>query len=570
MAEEEVTRKRRGEKQVENSYFSADSSLIYSVVERAMEKLNKNPDDLALIEASNKIQSFTFRDIVQEAAEIASGLRLIGIKPGETISFQLPNWHEAVAINLAATSLGVRINPITPIYRGAELRFILEDASSVLIFLPDTFRSINYRKMIDELRGDLKSLRHVFSVRGAAKGSGSYEWLREKGRSALPFTPASITPETPKLLLYTSGTTGKAKGVIHTHESFTEGVISATEYWHISADDKMLIPSPVTHITGYSFGLELPFLTDAKVVLMDKWDPKLAVELIQKYNVTMSIGATPFLKELLEKAQSLERKLPSLRIFACGGASVPAELILQTGKITEKCNSFRVYGSTELPLVTKGFYEESKKNLAATTDGKVVGYQVKIVGLDGEELERGRVGEIRARGPAMLVGYTNEDEFRKSIDKDGFFCTGDLGLLTEDDAIIVTGRLKDIIIRGGENLSPLEIETMLEQHPAVDESAVVAMPHPRLGEGVAAFIRVKKDAELPTLTELAEFLNKSGLARQKFPERLEYVDDFPRTVSGKIRKDQLREALQRPLIISLNQSTTSPTTIQSKMKSDKK
>ncbi len=523
-----------------------------TIAELAWQKRRKTPRAIAFYEGAGS--GVTFGEIVAEAEELAAGLQAIGVQAGETISFQLPNWREAVAINLAAAALGLRINPITPIYRGAELRFILHDARSVLVFIPEIYRSIGYRSMLDDLRANLPDLRHVLSVRGINRVEGSYEWLREQGRAMLPFVPATVAPVDAKLLLYTSGTTGQAKGVIHTHDSLDHGTMSAVDFWQLGDGDNMLMASPVTHITGYIFGLELPFRTEAAVTLMERWDPALAISLIERHKVTISIGATPFLKELIDEAVRVGSRLPTLRMFACGGASVGPDLILRTAKVTERCNAFRVYGATEIPLVTKGFCEPAERGLAAETDGRVVGYAVKIVDQDGMALDRGRIGEIRARGPAMLAGYTDAAEFERAIDSEGFFCTGDLGLLTERDAIVVTGRLKDIIIRGGENLSPFEIEMMLEQHPAVQEAAVVAMPHPRLGEGVAAFIRTEEGAELPTLTELAEFLERAGLARQKFPERLEYVDDFPRTASGKIRKDQLREALRRPLVITLDQA----------------
>jgi non-ribosomal peptide synthetase component E (peptide arylation enzyme) len=292
-------------------------------------------------------------------------------------------------------------------------------------------------------------------------------------------------------------------------------------------------------------------LSGSAAALMERWDPAAAVALIDRVGVTASIGATPFLSELIDEAERAGNRLKTLQIFACGGASVPPSLILRAARVTEQCRAFRVYGATEIPLVSKGFCRPEERILAAETDGRVIGYEVKIVGADGGEVARGRAGEIRARGPAMLRAYTDPAETERALDSDGFFKTGDLGRLTDDNAIVVTGRIKDIIIRGGENLSAVEIEAALEQHPSVREAAVVAMPHPRLGEGVAAFIRTAERCELPSLTEIAEFLDRAGLARQKFPERLEYVDDFPRTASGKIRKHLLREALRRPLVISL-------------------
>jgi acyl-CoA synthetase (AMP-forming)/AMP-acid ligase II len=517
-----------------------------TIADLALRKAAATPQRVAVREADGS--QTTFAALLTEAQAIAAGLPRLGIQAGDTISFQLPNWREAVAINVAAAMLGLRVNPITPIYRGAELRIILADARSKVLFIPEVFRSINYQLMIDDLRAGLPELRHVLSVRGKGEPERSIEWLRAGSRAEPRL--AKVDPNSSKLLLFTSGTTGRAKGVIHSHESMECATMSAVKYWSLEADDVMLMASPVTHITGYAFGLELPFLCDATVLLMERWDAASAVQLIDQVRATASIGATPFLKELIDEAEHHGSRLPSLRLFACGGAAVPPELILRAARVTDRCRAFRVYGATEIPLVTKGFIEANQRNLAAETDGRVVGYDVKIVDALGASMPRGRIGEVRARGPAMLVGYTDPSEFDKSTDEEGFFCTGDLGKLTDDDAIVVTGRLKDIIIRGGENLSPVEIENALERHPAIQEAAVVAMPHPRLGEGVAAFVRAHEGVEVPSLTEIADFLDDIGLARQKFPERVEYVDDFPRTASGKIRKDQLRDALRRPLVIS--------------------
>jgi acyl-CoA synthetase (AMP-forming)/AMP-acid ligase II len=526
----------------------AAAAMPRTIATLAWEKAKNQASDIAFHDGESEI---SYAAITHEAEALAAGMRSLGVQAGETISFQLPNWREAIAVNLAAAMLGLRVNPITPIYRGAELRFILRDAQATCLFIPQIFRSIHYGRMIDDLRPELPDLRHVIKVRGEDADEGSYKWLLAQGRKHLPFQGSNVDPGSAKLLLYTSGTTGRPKGVIHTHESIDVGTMSAVNVWNFVEGDVMLMPSPVTHITGYAFGLELPFQSAARVVLMERWDAACAVRHIEDYMVTASIAATPFLKELVDEAERAGRKLPSLRMFACGGAAVPPALILRTARVTARCNAFRVYGATEIPLVTKGFWAPAERSLASETDGRVIGYEVRITGADGSQLAKGRVGEVRVRGPAMLAGYTDPAETAKAIDEDGFFKTGDLAMLTDDEAIIVTGRLKDIIIRGGENISPAEIEAALERHPAIQEAAVVAMPHPRLGEGVATFIRTVAGAEMPSLMEITEFLDNAGLARQKFPERLEYVDDFPRTASGKIRKDQLRAAIGRPLILNL-------------------
>ncbi len=528
----------------------------------AWARRDETPGAIAFYDGGEPV---SFGDIVDEAEEVAAGFAALGLNPGDTISFQLPNWREAAAINLAASACGLSVNPITPIYRGAELRGILQDAQSRLILIPEKFRSIDYRSMLDELRGDLPDLRHVIRVRSDDGGddvADTYAWLRAMGRAGLPFDPVAVAMDAPKLVLYTSGTTGKAKGVIHSHASMDFATMSPIRFWELGAGDNMLMASPVTHITGYAFGIELPFLSDCIVTLMDRWEPGRAIELIDDLKVTVSIGATPFLKEMIEEAAHLDRRLPSLRLYACGGAAVPPELIHRTAKVTERCVACRVYGATELPLVTKGFIHPSQRSLAAETDGEIVDYEVKVADADGKALPNGHIGEIRARSRAMLVDYTDHEEFVRAIDDEGYFCTGDLGLVTERNAVVVTGRLKDIIIRGGENLSPVEIERALELHPAINEAAVVSMPHPRLGEGVAAFIRTHDGSEMPTLIEIAEFLSQSGLAMQKFPERLEYIDDFPRTASGKVRKDRLRDALRQPLTITVEQVPSAATAAQ--------
>jgi acyl-CoA synthetase (AMP-forming)/AMP-acid ligase II len=512
------------------------------LAESAQERAQASPDAIAFLEPDGRHVSFGA--VFAEAQAVASGLRTLGLEPGDTISFQLPNWREAVAVNLAAAMLGLRVNPITPIYREAELRMILQDCGSKLIFIPHAFRSQDFARMFEDLRPELPALRHVLTVRHSAEPGRSYEWLRAMGAAQGAFAPLPAPAETAKLVLYTSGTTGRAKGAIHTHASIQACLAGCVEHWRMTAKDAVLMASPVTHITGYLFALELPFHCGSPALLTERWDPNAALELIDGFGLTTAFGATPFLKELLDAAEQMERRLPTLRLFPCGGASVPPELIRRAFRVTERCRAFRIYGATEAPMVTKGFLEDDERDLAAETDGRVTGYEVKITGADGRAPPPDEAGELRVRGPAMFAGYTDPDETAKALDDEGFFHTGDLGVL-RDGAIVVTGRLKDLIIRGGENLSPVEIENALERHPAVGEAAVVAAPHPRLGEGVAAFLRAAPSSGELTVQEVAAFLDGLGLARQKFPERVEYLPDFPRTASGKVRKDLLRETLRR-------------------------
>jgi len=274
-----------------------------------------------------------------------------------------------------------------------------------------------------------------------------------------------------------------------------------------------------------------------RTVLMESWEAGAALDLIARHQVVGTVAATPFLVELAAAARKAGQRLPSLRFFACGGAAVPDDVIPAANAAFDNARAFRVFGSSEVPLVTFGWPDD--EHLAATTDGRLVDYQLRIVDGDDQDLPQGREGEILARGPAMMLGYADTDQTAEAITPDGYFRTGDLGVLAENGALTITGRKKDLIIRGGENISAREIEDVLHTHPSVREASVVAMPHPRLGEGVCAYIIARGPA--PSAAELARHVAESGLARQKIPERFEFVEDFPRTASGKIRKDRLRE-----------------------------
>jgi acyl-CoA synthetase (AMP-forming)/AMP-acid ligase II len=274
-------------------------------------------------------------------------------------------------------------------------------------------------------------------------------------------------------------------------------------------------------------------------VLMEAWNADAALALIDRHSCVGTVAATPFLVELAAAARAAGNGLPTFRFFACGGAAVPADLIPAANAAFENARAFRVFGASEVPLVSFGWPQDER--LAATTDGEVVDYDVRIVDHDDHDLPRGAEGEILARGPGMMMGYADQAQTAEAITPDGYFRTGDLGVLSADGAITITGRKKDLIIRGGENISAKEIEDVLHSHPAVREAAVVAMPHDRLGEGVCAYVILCGDADAAAL---AAHVGASGMAKQKIPERFEMVDDFPRTASGKVRKDQLRAAIK--------------------------
>ena len=484
-------------------------------------------------------------ELLTEAQALAAALQERGLVAGDVVSFQLPNWREAVVIDLAASMLGLVVTPIVPIYRDAELAYMLADAGVKAAFFPTEFRGFDFLSMMQRLSTSLPALKLMATVRAPVPSADSYEALVGEQRRLV--RRPLVDPNAVKLLLYTSGTTGRPKGVLHSHNTGPATLRHAFDHWGQRAGDTVLMASPVTHITGFSYGMELPFCCGARTVFMARWNAADAVDLIEREQVSASMGATPFLHELLEEAKRRGSRLRSLRLFACGGAEVPPALIRQAGEVLANCRAFRVFGSSEAPLVTLGFVREGSTDLAAETDGEVVHYEVRIVDDEGRVLPLGQEGEICVRGPAMSLGYADAAQSAESFDAEGFFATGDLGRLTTERAIVITGRKKDLINRGGEKISAKEIEDILHRHPAVSEAAVVAMPHERLGEAVCAYVIVKPGQSLG-FEEVQRSMADAGVARQKYPEHLVLVDSLPRTASGKVRKDQLRLDIRRRLV----------------------
>ena len=499
--------------------------------ELARKRAQAEPDGVALVDGK---RSLTWSQWVEKAELLASGMQGRGLRAGDVVAFPLPNWHEAAVVNLAAAMAGLVINPIVPIYRDAEVRQMLGDCGAKALFTCEEFRRFDFAEMADRIAPDLPALDHVFVVRGAQRDD--YGALLEEG-AARTFEPPTLDAQAVKLVLYTSGTTGRPKGVLHAQASLDFVLRRSAQHWGIEEGDAILMPSPVTHISGYCNGLEMPLVAGTKTILMEAWNAEEALALIEEHSVCGTVAATPFLVELAKAARAAGKRLPSMRFFACGGAAVPPDLIPSANAAFENLRAFRVFGASEVPLVTYGWPDDER--LAATTDGEVVDYEVRVVDDDDNDVPPGSEGEILARGAAMMLGYADEEQSAAALTADGYFRTGDLGTVDANGALTITGRKKDLIIRGGENISAAEIEDVLRTHAAVDDAAVVAMPHERLGEGVCAYL-VLSDEDRPSPAELNAHVQDSGLAKQKTPERYEFVSEFPRTASGKVRKDQLR------------------------------
>lgn len=502
-----------------------------TLVDTARAALASDPGRTLLIEGDRHL---TRREAWDKALALASFFRARGLQPGDVVSLQLPNWIEAAIIALAARMSGLIINPIPPIYREAEVGHILGDCRAKLVFVPQVFRKHDYAVMIESLRPALPDLRDVVIVREAS-------W--DAALATLPLAETDlpqVDPASVMMAMYTSGTTGRPKGVLHTHYGFDQRVRAMGEAWAIGPDDTVFMPSPVTHITGAFWCFDMPWVRGCASVLIDVWAADDGVRCIADNKCTVSGGATPFLQQLLDVARDRPDDVASLRLFFCGGTTVAPALIKQASATFPGCLFFRVYGSTEMSCATLGIQNRTQADLGAETDGIVLyPTEVKLVDDAGNTVAEGEEGEILARGPGLFVGYLDPADNTGQFDADGYFRMGDLGRIVERDYLVITGRKKDIIIRSGENISPKEVEDALSAHPAVAEVAIVAMPSPATGEKGCAFIMCRPGRTID-LPEIKRFLDASGLARQKFPEHLVQVDDLPRVPSGKVKKDVLR------------------------------
>jgi cyclohexanecarboxylate-CoA ligase len=508
------------------------------------------PDAVAAIDGAARI---TYRDLEDSIEAVAASLAGLGVGHGEPVSWQLPNWHEALILHHAVLRLGAVSNPIIPIYRQREVGYILRQTRSRVVVVPGTFRGFDYPAMIAELRPGLPCLQHVVVARppggpvpsSGAPGSGvlAFEELLRGDPGSVPAVARAA--DDPMLLMFTSGTTAEPKGVLHTHNTLDYECRSIIQVYGLRSDDVVFMPSPVTHITGLLYGLQLPAMLGTRVVLQDIWDATAALRLIEAERCSFTVAATPFLHGLVHHPQLASYDVSSLRIFACGGADVPPGLIRQADNRLGT-TATRVYGSTEFPTLSTS-PPDAPEDKRAGTDGQPIGAaEYRIVGDDGANLPVGQVGELLVRGPELFPGYLADADNDGAFTGDGWFRTGDLASADADGYVSIQGRKKDIILRGGENISAIEVENLLFEHPAIREVAIVAMPDPVLTERACAFI-VPAPGASPTLADLTEYLVSKQMARQKLPERVEIVTELPKTQSGKVQKFRLRELIQDKL-----------------------
>jgi cyclohexanecarboxylate-CoA ligase len=495
------------------------------------------PDRVALVDGPARI---AFADLAARAERLAGGLAALGVEPGDTVAVQLPNWHETVEAYLAIARLGAVITPALPIHRRRELGFILRAAGARVLLVPGRYRDCDHRDLAHEVRADAPALAHVVVVRDAtAHGERTWDGL---AATSAPAPPPPHDAEAVALLLHTSGTTADPKGVLHSHETLLAEARSLGPVHGLDERDTTLMPSPLGHISGIVHAFLVPCVYGARAVLMDRWDPTQALGLIAAERVTYMVGAPTFLRDLAHHPALDRHDASSLRLFSCGGADVDPALV-RDAAARLGCVAKRVYGSSEFPTITTTGPDDPPAR-RIDSDGRAIGAaEVRLVDDDGTPVPSGREGEVLARGPECFLGYLDPALDAETFTADGWLRTGDLGVLDADGFLRITGRKKDIIIRKGENISAREVEDLLATHPAVAEVAVVGVPDAAAGEIACAVVRLAPGRPVPTLADVTAHLVAQGLSRRKLPERLEVVDDFPRTASGKIVKRTLRDRL---------------------------
>lgn len=507
--------------------------------------LAAKPNDVAVVdyrsETGEKI-SVTYAELNQRANKIAVALAHYGIEKQDVVSFQLPNWWEFVAVNLACLRIGAVSNPLMPIFRERELSFMVDFAESKVLIVPKTFRGFDHEEMIDNMRDQLPHLEHLFTVGGSGDTSFEDKLLNHSLDTDADqlFRERQLDPLDVVLLMYTSGTTGMPKGVMHCANTFVYNVHEMVARCQLTQDDDIFMGSPLAHLTGFMYGMWMPMMLKAKMIFLDVWNVNMGWQLISEENASFAMGATPFLADLTASDRADDCNSARFRLFVCGGAPIP-RVLAETAAEKLSIHLMAVWGMSECGVVTTTKLDDPKEKVFGTDGVAVPGCTVKIVDPESrEELPRGTEGLLLERGPATFIGYLKRPE-AYDVDEEGFFDTGDLATMDEDGYIRITGRSKDIIIRGGENIPVVEVENILYRHPDVIDCAVVAMPDERLGELGCCFVTLQEGANM-SFQDMIQFLKDNKLAKNYLPEHLEVVNAMPRTASGKIQKFQLREA----------------------------
>ncbi|PPJ23731.1 cyclohexanecarboxylate-CoA ligase [Nocardia nova] len=535
--------------QIEEFYASGQWADV-NFTELLRERAETYPDKVFVTDG---VYALTFAELYTTSQRLALGLHRRGLRAGDRVAVQLPNWAAFVVVAAAIARLGAVMVPVMPIYRKDEVSHVVSDASIRIAFAPFEFKGFDYLSMFEEIREGSDTLETVVAVRAP-------EDVRESlsGRGVAVFDDlivgdadsqqidaeldVRVHPDDPFVIVYTSGTTSRPKGCVHTFNTYASGARALTVAFGHTENDVQFGPSPITHTTGLVTSVLIPLIAGAATHMMAEWNPVRGLAEIEKFGCTAAVTATTFLQTLIAAAEEHPgANLSSLRVWTCAGAPIPAAVVEHAKAELPTTNVLSLYGRSE-NLTTTTCRISGDPLRAITSDGAALpGAEVRIVDPEGNEVPRGVEGDIAYRGPSHMIEYLNRPEDTAELfTADGFSRSGDLGVMDEQGFVRVTGRTKDIVIRGGMNISVREVEDKLADHPDLLALAVVGMPDERLGEKVCCYVVVKEGHPAPTVEQLRTYLTDRGVAIQKTPERVIAVDELPMTATGKIQKHILR------------------------------
>lgn len=498
------------------------------------------PESIAVVDGADD-RRITYGQLVEDASRIAGYLRSQGVAAGDGVSVQLPNRYETVAVDVAVLMLGARLNPLLPDYRKHELTHILGVSEARAYFTPGSHRGFDHAELAGALVDELPALQThvVVSDQSGHGGTDIADVLTSEPLVDFPEVDPSAVSE----LIFTSGTESRPKAVMHSEETLNHSVMATARHLGLTDHDIVWMPSPIGHSTGLNFGVRMALLNGLPVILQDRWDAAAAARIIEMHRPTYTLAATTFLADLLRVAREESRDVSSLRFFGCGGAPVPGELVRSAE--AAGIGVQRLYGSTEGLIMTWN-QASSPQSKRETTDGvRLEDVEIQVWDAHEQRVTPGFPGELAVRGPNVCLGFFADSErTRSSFTPDGWLRTGDLGTLDADGYVTIVGRKKEVIIRGGLNIAPREIEDLISEMPEVLEVAVIGLPDERLGEVVCACI-VPTRPDALGLDDLVTFLRARDVAAYKLPQRLKVLESLPRTATGKLRKVELAAAVRQ-------------------------
>lgn len=521
-----------------------------TILQSLNEAVHQFPDKIGLVSYKTEDQSetsFTYREMLHSVNRIALGLKRLGVQKQDIVSCQLPNWWEFTLLYIACRRIGAVLNPLMPIFRERELSFMLKHTESKILIVPKVFRKFDYEKLANQLQSNIKSIEHVVVIGGEDENSFE-KLLLNHGLDKDPqilntLNDVTITADDIAQLVFTSGTTGEPKGVMHTANTLFSNIVPYANRLHLDKDAVIFMGSPMAHQTGFMYGLIMPVLLKAKAVLLDVWDVNTAIDLIHKHQVTFTMASTPFLNDLSEAALDAHQSLDSLKLFVCAGAPIPSSLV-QKARQNMGVKVISAWGMTECGAVTMTCPEDEDERSFNTDGLPLSGVEVKVTGDNGETLAPMQSGTLMIRCCSNFGGYLKRPHLNET-DAEDWFDTGDIAYQDDKGYIRIAGRKKDVIIRGGENIPVAEVESLIYLHPEIATVALVPYPDERMGERACAVVKLKNPEYELTLPILLEFLKTHRLANQYLPERLEVWDELPMTPSGKIQKFKIRELLNQ-------------------------